>query len=115
MNKQYVPAIKAAKVAANSGGDEAECAPSSKKARTDEGDDDEPKAWRYAEHRNAFLKTKTNEGYSWVEAKNLWDESLEKAHVLSDVSVAELRRRKFLPKGSQSNPWYTKIHGKENQ
>ena len=107
LNKQYVPAIKAAKVAANSGGDEAECAPSSKKARTDEGDDDEPKAWRYAEHRNAFLKTKTNEGYSWVEAKNLWDESscFERCFCCRTSSSQVSTQRVTVEPMVYKNPW----------
>ncbi len=72
----------------------------------------EPKGWPYSDLRNKFMQIKICEGFTWNESKNLWDESLDKANFLSEVSVQELKRRKFLPKGSQVNPWHEKIHGK---
>ena len=68
-------------------------------------------AWKYGEFRTSFIRGKMNDGFSYKESVNLWDESLDKAKLLGPIPIKELKRRKFLPKGADSNPWYKKIHG----
>lgn len=70
-------------------------------------------AWKYGEIRTSFIRGKMNDGFAYKECVNLWDESLDKAKLLGPIPIQELKRRKFLPKGADSNPWYKKIHGCE--
>ena len=53
-----------------------------------------------------FIKEARNEhDLSFEAAQHLWDESSAKKDFLKDVSAQELKRRKFIPKGSTENPW----------
>ena len=65
------------------------------------------KPWDYGKVRVKFIKNARSENgdLSYEDAKQLWDESSEKKNFLKDVSVQELKRRKFLPKGCTENPW----------
>ena len=77
----------------------------------------EPKpdsAWKYGSIRKGFIGARTAEGCTYAEAKRLWDDSSEKASYLGVVSVLELKKRKFLPAGATSNPWFEKIHRPTN-
>ena len=65
----------------------------------------EPKKWRYAEIRKDFLNQMKAEGYNYEQASQLWDDAGVKRNYLKDVSIPELKRRKFIPKGSTMNPW----------
>ena len=67
--------------------------------------------WKYGSIRNAFIKARRSEGNSYVDAQKLWDSSEDKARYLAPCSVGELKKRKFLPTGSTSNPWHEKLHG----
>ena len=67
--------------------------------------------WKYASIRNAFIKTRRLEGITFENAQKIWDSSEDKARYLAPCSVGELKKRKFLPKGSTSNPWHEKLHG----
>ena len=83
-----------------------------------EGDDvEDPSSktvWKYAEFRTEYIRLKMKDGYSHKESCNLWDESLEKAKLLANVSIGELKRRKFLKKGADENPWWNKIQNVGN-
>ena len=64
------------------------------------------KVWAYNDIRLDFIKKqRTENGKSFQEAKAIWDDSDEKRTILGAVSVKELRRRKFIPKDCQTNPW----------
>ena len=73
---------------------------------------DGPSGWNYGACRNDFLAKQKASGVSYKDATTMWDKSYEKAVLLSTVSVPELKRRKFLPAGSTSNPWAERINGK---
>ena len=45
------------------------------------------------------------EGASTKVAQMAWNLSVEKKNLLKGVKVCELVKRRFLPKGSTSNPW----------
>ena len=64
--------------------------------------------WDYKSIRDNFISQKKAEGYTYSKAKSLWDNSSEKASFLGSASLQELKKRKFVPKGSTSNPWATK-------
>ena len=130
IHEQYVPQVKARKLAAENGdggesdgeGDGPAVPKSSKKQvslknapdNSLEGDGDQKSgAWEYGKMRREWIRGKMIEGFSHKEASNLWDESKEKATLLAPVSLGELKRRKFLPKGSDSNPWHKKLRGFE--
>ena len=70
--------------------------------------------WQYGTIRKAYIQARREEGCSFDEAVCLWDDSMEKARYLAPCSVGELKKRRFLEKGSTENPWYKKIHGPAN-
>lgn len=131
IHEQYIPEVKARKLAAESGdggeldaeGNEPAMPKPSKKnvprknapKNSVEGDGDEKRAgeWEYGKIRKSWVRAKMIEGFTHKEALNLWDESKEKATLLAPVSLGEFKRRKFLPKGSDSNPWQKKLRGFE--
>ena len=60
----------------------------------------------YSEKRRDFIrKIRDDEGLSFDDAKKRWDESSIKKEILSGVSLSELIRRRFCPKGQKTNPW----------
>ena len=59
----------------------------------------------YKEQRAKFIEEQRAKGTSYSVANCAWNLSREKAHLLCKVPVTELVRRRFLPKGSKSNPW----------
>ena len=61
-----------------------------------------------------FINGLKSDGKSFGEASKIWDESMDKAKLLSSISVGELKKRRFLPAGSVENPWYKKVHGPTN-
>ena len=67
--------------------------------------------WQYGAVRNAFIQDLRSKGVGFGDAKPLWDSSEQKTQILSAVTVQELKRRKFLPKGACENPWFQKLHG----
>ena len=107
----YVPAVEAARAAADG---------ESERSAEDNDDDVPPKGWKcknldlapdgkpwdYAGVRSVFIKQHRDEkGLSFQAAKLLWDQSDAKRNYLKDVSLKELKRRKFIPKGATTNPW----------
>lgn len=59
----------------------------------------------YSAKRSAFIQNLRNDGHSYQVAKTTWNFSSVKRELLSGVSVSELKRRRFLPKGASENPW----------
>ena len=71
-----------------------------------EQNDVEKSTWNYSTIRMEWIKKHRKENAcTFAGARALWDQSSTKKAFLSKVSVAELRRRKFIPKGSKLNPW----------
>ena len=56
----------------------------------------------YAEQRKIFIGAS---GKTYKEACEAWKTSAERSKLLSQVSLGELKRRKFVPKGCQENPF----------
>lgn len=60
----------------------------------------------YSKLRQQFINTiKDDRGLSHTEAVEAWNQSRQKRILLAPVSVSELKRRKFIPKGCDHNPW----------
>ena len=67
--------------------------------------------WQYGQIRTMFMNNHRARGNTYAQAKRLWDDSLEKAQILSLVSLQELKQRRFLGKGATENPWLQKLGG----
>ena len=59
----------------------------------------------YAQKRKAFIDGLRNNGHSFEIANTTWNFSQDKRKLLAGVSLAELKRRRFLPKEATENPW----------
>ena len=65
----------------------------------------------YAERRVHFIHQARADGMSLKEAQEAWHESDVKAAMLSTLSLPELKRRRFVPKGVTSNPFVARAGG----
>lgn len=110
LNHQYVLNVQAAREAAGEhkededdeeGSDEAG-APRGRKRKGLGGDG---KPWNYNGVRKTFLDEQKAKGVSFKEAKDMWDASDTKRNYLKPISVQELKRRKFISKDCNTNPW----------
>ncbi len=122
---QYIKNVAAARVAAGKPAEEGDDGPP-QETKTSPNDlknetsteppkqnvRDDPSGWNYGAQRKDFLVKQKANGVSYKDATTMWDNSHEKALLLSTVSVPELKRRKFIPAGSTSNPWSERINGK---
>lgn len=110
LKSQYVPAIKAARVAA--GADDEEDHGGAPGGATEvekrKHESSKKKDWNYASVRTDYIKKLQKGGMKYKEAIDDWNKSECKRSLLQDVSVKELKRRKFIPKGSSTNPWAEK-------
>ena len=79
------------------------CEPKNLKKRTYSGSAYQPHVYR--EEKGKFIVAARDKGVSYTNANMAWNLSKEKAALLGGLSVPELVRRRFLPKGSASNPW----------
>ena len=80
----------------------------SKKKRTKEAKKTTPSGsdWNYNSIRKSFINAARKEkGLNYKEAKELWDDSREKREFLAPVPLSELKRRKFVEKSCDANPW----------
>ena len=59
----------------------------------------------YGSMRLEFVNKLKEEGMSHRDACDRWHSSEQKKHLLKDLSVSELIRRRFVPKGTTSNPF----------
>ena len=122
LKSQYVPVVRQAAQEAGvapSDDEEDERGPgqTNSKKRKLKGDGEEekekPPVWEYNKHRKAFIKNVMNaESVSYAEAQEMWNSSDEKYDLLGCVSVSELKKRRFIPKGCFENPWATKSNPK---
>lgn len=106
LKEQYVPAVSAARDAAGveEAESENEAQGPARKRKGNPGDDQTP--WNYAEVRNKWIdQCRMDNNVSYKEAKKMWESSDAKRNYLKHVSLQELKRRKFLPKGATTNPW----------
>ncbi|CAL1150431.1 unnamed protein product [Cladocopium goreaui] len=60
---------------------------------------------RYAELRKKFIDAKRSGGMTWQDANAEWNSSDLKRRLLSCVELSELKRRRFVPKECEANPW----------
>lgn len=60
---------------------------------------------KYKQARLDFIDAKRKSGACWSMASAAWDLSDAKRELLKDLSIPELKRRRFLPKGAMKNPW----------
>ena len=106
LKNQYLPEIRAAR---NQSAAPCEPAPVAAADRDVAEVQEAPatkQTWDYAEVRKAYIKAcREGTDLDYAAAKTAWDASKEKREYLGRVSVSELKRRKFLPKGAQENPW----------
>ena len=115
LHAKYVPAILEAKRANGQGDDASEdekpaaVSKSKKPKKPNAKKRREESDWQYGKIRSLFIETKKSTGLPYKEAVRLWDDSHEKAQILSLVSLPELRKRRFLEAGSTEKPWIKKL------
>ncbi len=72
-------------------------------------DDDVPaeyQANQYAKMRQDFIdRAKADRGLSFKDAALEWNGSSQKRKMLAGLSIPELRRRRFISKDCECNPW----------
>ena len=128
LKSQYIAAVKNARSASQNASEPqaADDGRAAKRARVDEsqqevdqGLQDEPpsdggevrarprKAWNYAMERKIFMARLRSQqvSISYTELVELWNASSERRALLGSLTVSELKKRKFLPKGATVNPW----------
>lgn len=112
LKEQYVPAVAAARAAAGAeeaeSEDEVDAAPNppTRKRKSNSCDHGQKTPWNYGDVRNKWIdKCRIDNNVSYKDAKTMWESSDAKRNYLKDVSLQELKRRKFLPKGATTNPW----------
>lgn len=76
----------------------------------DDDEDENPnlvyKANEYKKVRQEYIASvKDGLGLTPSEANQSWNDSTQKKRLLGGLSVPELRRRRFIPKGCDHNPW----------
>ena len=76
-------------------------------AATASGEKSEP--WVYRQIKSDFIKSMVNSGVSKGQANEAWNQSSQKRTILSNISVSELKRRRFIKKGCDHNPWATQM------
>ena len=59
----------------------------------------------YSEKYRIFVQAAKNNGATCAEAKAQWISSQERANLLADMPLPELKRRRFVCKECQSNPF----------
>ena len=59
----------------------------------------------YAEQRKIFLLSARSEGMNFKAANEAWLASAARARLLSQMSLGELKRRRFVAKGCNHNPF----------
>lgn len=75
---------------------------------------------KYNEARKSFLdqlkKESKENGLKLTHAKacETWDSSLKRARMLCGVSVSELKKRRFIPKGCTTNPFKIRVEESMN-
>ena len=81
------------------------------KEAKDENPDDPKSDWQYGKIRNLYINNHRSKGCSYKEACEIWDDSVEKAQLLSLVPLPELKKRRFLGREVTVNPWLEKLRG----
>lgn len=77
-----------------------------KKLDKNDSDDLAKPDWNYSQIRSEWIKEyRDKNSVGFAEAKTAWDSSAAKKQYLGPVSIQELKRRKFLSKDSEVNPW----------
>ena len=76
----------------------------------DDDEDENPnlvyKANEYKKVRQEYIASvKDGLGLTPSEANQSWNDSTQKKRLLGGLSVPELRRWRFIPKGCDHNPW----------
>lgn len=108
MNKQYVNAMKEARESGADGGEDADM-PDEPPAPASETHKTKPKRsgdWNYNQIRSSFISAFRKETEcDYATAKSQWDRSETKKSILGPLSLPELKRRKFVGKTCEKNPW----------
>ena len=75
----------------------------------DEDENPNPNVYKANEYNKArkeyTASVKDELGLTPSEANKSWNDSTQKKRLLGGLSVPELRRRRFIPKGCDHNPW----------
>jgi hypothetical protein len=119
LSSQYVNKVKERRVAAGAdvasagSGDEGSdegAKPKKKQPAAKKGNNPKKRIadpnWNFNEVRTSFISSfREQHGCPYKEAKAAWDSSSAKKNMLRKLSVSELKRRKFIGKGCDVNPW----------
>lgn len=65
------------------------------------------KAKEYSSIRMAFIQDLRSQGFGSSEANEGWNRSEQKRRLLASLPLTELKRRRFVPKGTMCNPFAT--------
>ena len=71
------------------------------------GEDEVYSAHRYSELRTRFIQEQKEQGATHKAAADGWDKSQMKKQLLGSLSLGELKRRHFVDKTAEANPWAT--------
>ena len=112
INKQYKVNMKADETA-GAEVEESAAEPPTKKKKVKHDMEENPekadgsyKPKAYSKERYEYIqKLMETDGLSWAKASDRWNSSSQKKQLLSNLSISELIRRRFCPKGTQANPW----------
>lgn len=110
LKSQYVNTVKEARAAAGvedaaEDDENPEDAKNNTQGTKRKGRESDGKEWNYASVRKSFIQKEQQGGLTYKAAMDNWDSSEEKRLYLCDVSVKELKRRKFIPRDATTNPW----------
>ena len=123
LKMQYVPAVRERRAGVNHSGDNDNAVDDNNLAQhamvENEPVENEPEhpqqgekraepagRWNYAAVKNQYIAdTVAAEQCSRKDARSSWEGSETRRALLGSISVSELKRRKFLPKGAELNPW----------
>lgn len=79
---------------------------SEKQEKKDEKEVQQYQAGDYAAHREKFIKQLMEKSQcNWKQASHSWNGSVQRAALLQSMSVGELKRRRFIGKDEQENPF----------
>ena len=76
-----------------------------KEEKVEVGKDEVYSAHRYSELRTTYIKEQKDQGATHKAAVDAWDKGQIKKQVLGNLSLGELKRRRFVDKTAEANPW----------
>lgn len=105
LNAQYVKTMKTLEAEGGEDEDSESCEVVEAKPDNTRKRKAEKPEWKYSEIKNTFISSLKKDGLKHPDAVAKWNESEEKKQLLGSISLAELKKRRFVDKSCESNPW----------